>query len=162
MKKSVIMAGAALMMLTLGACNSGNGCNGKDHCDNKCDKDAVFTGVLPAADAAGIRYTLHLDYDHDDKDGDYKLVETYLQADTTSAMGYRDLKSFSSEGDFTVEKQGEKTYLKLVKDAKDSSAGSIDTPIYLLVDSDSTLTLTNQALEVSETPGMNYTLKLAD
>ena len=140
------------------SCNDGN-CNG-GKCDGKCD-DKVYTGVLPAADADGVRYTLKLDYDDNGMKGDYDLVETYLKADTVSALGYKDLRSFISEGDFKVEKQGDKTYLQLVKDQKDSSIGSAETPMYFLVDSDSTLTMTNAQLEVSATPGMNYTLKLA-
>lgn len=160
MRKTILMAGAALLMLTMGACSNDKNCGDKA-CGHHDDMDKVYTGVIPAADCDGVRYTLHLDYDDHDNDGDYKLVETYLQADTVSALGYKDLRTFASEGDFTVEKQGEKTYLKLVKDVKDSSAGSIETPLYFLVDSDSTLTLTNQALEVPTTPGMNYTLKIA-
>ncbi len=156
MKKSILMAGAALLTLGLASCGSGS-CD-KGACDAKSDVDVVYTGVLPAADCDGVRYTLLLDYDDNNQEGDYTLVETYIQADTVSAIGYKDLQSFVSEGDFTVEKQGDKSYLKLVKDAKDSAAGSIDTPLYLLVDSESTLTLTNQDLEVSNTPGMNYTL----
>lgn len=119
--------------------------------------DEVYTGVIPAADCDGIRYTLTLDYDDDAKDGDYKLVETYIQADSTSAIGYSDVKTFASEGDFTVNKKGDKTYLKLVKDQKDSQAGSAETPIYFVIDSDSTITMTNADLEIPATPG--YTLK---
>lgn len=156
MKKSILMAGVALLTLGLASCG-GNSCDKGAACDAKSDVDVVYTGVLPAADCDGVRYTLLLDYDNE-KDGDYTLVETYIQSDTLSAIGYKDLQSFVSEGDFTVEQQGGKSYLKLVKDVKDSAAGSIDTPLYLLVDSESTLTLTNQDLEVSNTPGMNYTL----
>lgn len=160
MRKFLFMAGTALLM-TLGIASCGN-----DNCKGGAcqgdDMDKVYTGVLPAADCDGVRYTLTLDYDHHDNEGDYKLVETYLAADTTTVLGVRDLKTFASEGDFTVEKKDDKTYLKLVKDAKDSSTGSVDTPIYFLVDSDSTLTMTNQNLELANdsTGRMNYTLKL--
>ena len=160
MKKTILMGAAALAMISMAAC-SGN----KTTCDSatcdKCDIEAVYTGVLPAADAEGVRYTLKLDYDDNGAKGDYDLVETYLLADSGSATGYKDGQTFTSEGDFTVTKQDGKTVLKLVKDQKDSAAGSIDTPIYFIVDSDSTITMTNQQLEVSTTPGMNYTLKLA-
>lgn len=161
MKKIVLMAGAALVALGMASCG-GNKTEGNKACGDKasCDKDveAVFTGVLPAADCDGIRYTLTLEYDADDKDGDYKLIETYIQADTTETTGYKDLRSVTSEGDFTVNKQGDKTYLKLVKDVKDSSAEASDN-LYFVVDSESAITLTNSDLEVSTTPGMNYTLK---
>ncbi|MDE6556081.1 MAG: copper resistance protein NlpE [Duncaniella sp.] len=156
MKKIVLMAGAALAMMSMVACSGDNKCGST--CDNKCDGDVVFTGVLPAADAEGVRYTLALDCDDDCTKGDYKLVETYIKADTVSALGYKDAASFASEGDFTVVKNGDKTYLKLVKDAKDSSAQAADN-LYFVVDSDSTITMTNAQFEVSETPGMNYTLQ---
>ncbi len=159
MKKSIFMAAAAALMVFMGACSTKECQKGAD-C-TKADKEEVYTGVLPAADCDGVRYTLHMDFDDEDNDGDYKLVETYLAADSTSAMGYKDVKTFKSEGDFTIEKQGDKTYYKLVKDVKDSMEGSADTPMYFVVDSDSTITMTNQNLEVSETPGMNYTLTVA-
>lgn len=161
MKKTLLMGAAALAMISMAAC-TGN----KTTCDSatcaKGDIDAVYTGVLPAADADGVRYTLKLDYDDNGTKGDYDLIETYILGDTISATGYKDGKTFTSEGDFTVTKQDGKTVIKLVKDQKDSAAGSIDTPIYFIVDSDSTITMTNQDLDVSTTPGMNYTLKLAN
>ena len=161
MKKSILLGGAALLTLAMTACgNCGDTACGNDRGHDGIDK--VYTGVIPAADCDGIRYTLTLDYDHDDNDGDYRLVETYLRGDSTAMIGYRDIATFYSEGDFRVKKQGEKTYLELVKDAKDSSAGSIDTPIYFVVDSDSTITLANDQLEVPQTPGLNYTLKVGN
>lgn len=156
MKKTILFAAAGMALLTFAAC-SGN-CT-KDGSCHKSDIDEVYTGVLPAADTDGVRYTLTLDYDDDANDGDYKLVETYMQADTTAVTGYSDVKTFTSEGDFKVIKKGDKTYIKLIKDQKDSQAGSVDTPIYFVVDSDSTITMTNDQFEVSTTPGMNYTLK---
>lgn len=159
MKKIVLMAGAALVALGMASC-SGNKTEGDKACDSKCDKgdvEAVFTGVLPAADCDGIRYTLTLEYDADDKDGDYKLVETYIQEDSTATTGYKDLRSVASEGDFTVSKQGDKTYLKLVKDAKDSAPEASDN-LYFVVDSENAITMTNADFEVSTTPGVNYTL----
>lgn len=163
MKKSFLMGGAALLMLAMASCANGeNGCNGKacgdKGCKGKADKESVYMGLLPAADCAGVLYSLQLDYDQKDNDGDYDLIEIYVEEDSTSTLGYKEIRTFTSEGNFTVEKKADKTYLKLIKDVKDSQSGSADTPIYLLVDSDSTLTLTNEALEVSTTPGMNYTL----
>lgn len=155
MKKSILFSAAGLALLSLAAC-SGN-CNKGGKCA-KSDVDEIYTGVLPAADCDGIRYTLTLDYDDDGRDGDYKLVETYIQSDTTSVTGYSDIKSYASEGDFKVEKKGDKTYLKLIKDQKDSQAGSVDTPLYFVVDSDSTITMTDSNLQVSTT-GLNYTLR---
>ncbi len=160
MKKIVLMAGVALATLGFASCDSNKTTNAADATAVTAQEknvDAVYTGVMPAADADGVRYTLLLDYDNDDKDGDYTLVETYIQADTTATLGYKDLRSYVSEGDFTVEQKDGKSYLKLVKDAKDSSKDAADN-LFFLVDSDNSITMTNASLEVSETPGMNYTL----
>lgn len=160
MKKIVLMAGVALATLGFASCDNSKSCSADSAAVTAQERnvDAVYTGVMPAADCDGVRYTLLLDYDKKDKDGDYTLVETYIQADTTATLGYKDLQSFVSEGDFTVEQKDAKTYLKLVKDAEDSSKGSVDTPLYFVIDSDSAITMANQDLEVSTTPGMNYTL----
>lgn len=168
MKKSFYLAAAALAMMSMAACSGNNtnkSCDGDGSCKSKC-KDQVYTGVLPAADAAGVRYTLTLDYDddHNYTDGDYDLIETYLLTDSVSATGYKDGQSFKSEGDFTVMKgSGEnegKTYLKLVQDAKDSAKGSNAGPMYFLVESDSTVVMVDSDLQTSVNPDLNYTLKL--
>lgn len=155
---------AAVAMMALSACSgNSNKCAGDKEC--KLDKKELYTGVLPSADAAGIRYQLKLDWDDDDcAKGDYDLRETVLVADTTNAAGVSDGKTFDSEGDFTVMKGNDnnagKTYLKLVRDSKDSDPNSTAGPMYFLVESDSTLVMVNSDLQVSETPGLNYTLKL--
>ncbi len=158
--KTLTLASAATVLaISLGACSQNNG---KNRVADFNDEDQVYTGVLPGADTDGIRYTLRLDYDddHNNTEGDYKLVETYLAADSLNRTGLKDLKSFKSEGDFTVENKDGKKYLKLVQDRKDSSVGSAEGPLYFLVDSDSTLTLVGENLQISETPGLNYTLKI--
>ncbi|MDE6792272.1 MAG: copper resistance protein NlpE N-terminal domain-containing protein [Muribaculaceae bacterium] len=161
MKKTIIFAAMCLTMLGMAAC-SGNGKNanasGAD--SKKGDKVEVFTGVLPAADADGVRYTLSLEFDDDDNDGDYKLVETFIQADSTAVGGYKDIKNFASEGDFYIKQKDGKTYYELKKDQKDSQPGSLDTPTYFLVDSDSTITMVNAQLELAADSTMNYTLKM--
>lgn len=159
--KKLILGAAAMTLVMMAACsgNPGSGMPGKY-------KDEVYTGVIPAADAAGVRYTLKLDYsdDHNYTDGDYDLVEVYLAGDSLSSTGYKDAARFKSEGDFTVidgtGANSSRKYLKLVQDARDSSAGSNAGPIYFLVESDSTIVMVNADLEPSATPGMNYTLKL--
>lgn len=164
MKKSVYLMSAAVAMIALASCSGNNGkCSGDKEC--KLDKKELYTGVLPAADAAGIRYQLKLDWDDDNcNEGDYDLRETQLVSDTTSVAGVTDGKTFDSEGDFTVMKgSGEnagKTYLKLVRDTKDSDPESNAGPMYFLVESDSTLVMVNADLQVSENPELNYTLKL--
>lgn len=164
MKKIIYMAGAALALMSMSAC-SGNGggstcSDGK--CDSKCKEDMLYTGVLPAADAPGVRYALTLDYDDDKgcKEGDYDLVETYLTADSTSVAGVADGVTYKSEGDFTVFEKNGKKYIKLVKDAKDSNPNASDN-LYFELSSDSTLTMVNSSLEPSVNTELNYTLTLA-
>lgn len=161
MRKTVILASAALAVMALGVTSCGNKCNNGTKVP---DKDELYTGVLPAADAEGVRYMLKLDYEDDDNNmsGDYDLVETYLVADSISPRGYEDGPSYKSEGDFTVMEQGGKKYLKLLKDMKDSSPKSVDTPIYFEVASDSTLVLVNSNLQPSVDSTLNYTLKLVN
>ena len=104
--------------LALGAC-SGNNCSSYNACSGtrtcNLDKDKVYTGVLPATDADGIRYTLKLDYDDDKNfmEGGYDLLETYIVGDSVSATGYKDAGSFRSEGDFTVMKGDVPTVARL-------------------------------------------------
>jgi len=159
MKNTLLATATATLLILTGACNRDN-----KSCGNVLshDHDKTFTGVLPAADVAGIRYTLHLDYDddHDNTSGDYKLVESYLVADPSAMGGYRDSVSYKSKGDFTVEtgkgRRASVSYLRLVPDRKYSNAETL----YLLVSSDTTLTLTNDRLEAFNSPGLNYALKL--
>lgn len=123
------------------------------------DKDVVYTGLLPAADAAGVRYTLTLDYD-DASHGDYELIQTYLIPDRTHKIGYNDRNTFISEGNFFIETSpagNGKRYVKLVPDKKFAS----EPTTYFIIDSDKTLTLVDSELKVSKTPGLNYTLRRA-
>lgn len=156
MKKTHLMVLATLAMLPLAACNDGQKC-----CKSPApDEDMVYTGILPAADADGIRYTVSLDYDDDNPSkGDYKLVESYLLQDSTLKVGARDSVSYKSEGDFKVEdaKGGSSNkYLRLVPDRKYSDA----TPLNFLVTSDSTLVLVGPDDTLPEPSGLNYTLRL--
>ncbi|MBD5281068.1 MAG: copper resistance protein NlpE [Bacteroides sp.] len=158
MKKIIYVAAAALSMMSMAACNGNQKASGD--AQKAGDKLEIYTGVLPAADCDGIRYALQLKYDddHNYTDGDYDLLETYLVSDS---VGNRDDKSFKSEGDFSVmEKNGNK-YLKLVQDRDDSQQGSADSPMYFLVESDSTIVMVNSDLQKSDAPGLNYTLKLS-
>ncbi len=167
MKTTVLAGATALSMLALlASCGNGNkSCNGDKACSQNCDTDKVemYSGILPAADTDGVRYTLKLEYDKDDnfKKGDYELVEQYLAADSTAVGGYRDVKIFHSEGDFTVNTDQGKTVYRLIQDLKDSQAGSNAGPIYFVADNDSTLTMVNADLQPAGNPEMNYTLKLS-
>lgn len=146
MKKRIFGALAcAGVLLLMGACSEKSCKSGK-----ACDDDQVYAGLVPAADADGVHYTLKLDYDDDMKDGDFDMVQTYVKTDS---LGTADLKSFKSKGDFTVEDRDGVKYLKLV--AKRSS----EAPVYLQVTNDSTLTLVNDSLQVAPS-GLDYTLHL--
>lgn len=161
MKKMIFSMLACAGIITLGACSGNGNCN-NNTCNAKgLDEDKVYTGVLPAADADGVRYTLRLDYDDDNNytDGDYDMVATYLVTDSVSSVGSKDVTSFQSEGDFKIEertvdgKVGK--YMKLTP-----KKGSGETPVYFVVDSDTTLTMVTENLEPSQNPGLNYTLRL--
>ncbi|MBD5355582.1 MAG: copper resistance protein NlpE [Bacteroides sp.] len=161
--RKMVLSAAALAMLTLAACSGDKACGGD--CKKGDSKDMIYTGLLPAADVDGIRYTLKLDYDDDNggKSGDYDLVEVYITGDSLSATGYKDAARFKSEGDFTViNGEGANSankYIKLVEDTKGAAASNTP-PTYFLIESDTTLVMVNSDLERSQMPGLNYTLKL--
>lgn len=167
MKKTLIGLVALASLAFVSACSDG-GRKAVDNLANRLDddKDEVYTGVLPAADCDGVRYTLRLDYDDDNPaKGDYKLVETYLVGDSVRAKALaKDSVSYKSEGDFDVVagtgNYAANKYLKLVRDNKDSSEGSVAGPLYFQVASDSTLVLVNNDFSPAPDSGLNYTLKL--
>lgn len=176
MKKTVFFAASVLALAGLASCSGNNkNCNNDSTCcnaencpagttfDHDGDMMQTYTGVLPAADADGVRYTLTLKYDKDDnfREGDYGMIETFVVADSTATTGYKDTKSFRSEGDFTVGEKDGKKFLRLVQDVKDSQPGSNAGPIYLLADSDTTLTMVNAELQPAENSELNYTLTLS-
>lgn len=117
------------------------------------DRDVIYSGVLPAADAEGIRCTLHLDYDDSGTKGDYDLTEKYIVSGKTDGS---DASTFTTEGDFTVNTgtpaYPRQKYIKLMPD------GDGARPIYFVIDSDNAITMTGPDLVVSASPGLNYTL----
>lgn len=153
MKKIYLAYGVALV--SLAAC-SGNKAK-TETCDSACEKsvkteEVVYEGTLPAADVEGVRYTLSLDYSDDATDkGDYDLTEVYI-SQTNPA-------TFKTEGDFTVltgTPQGAtQKYLRLIPEVE---AGARPDTLYLVVTSDSTLTLTGPDRTVTRVEGMNYDL----
>lgn len=146
MKKRILGAMAcAGVLLLMGACSEKG-----SKSDRQNDDDQVYAGLVPAADADGVHYTLTLDYDDDMKDGDFDMVQTYVKTDS---VGTTDLKSFKSKGDFTVEDRDGVKYLKLV------AKRSAEAPVYLQVTNDSTLTLVNDSLQMAPS-GLDYTLHL--
>lgn len=153
MKKFIVAASAMLALVSMSACSnkSGTGVASEDTQPAE-SKTAVYEGVLPAADADGIRYALHLDYDSiaENTSGTYVLDQTYLVPDSTNEV---------TKGSFVVELGAEanagKSYIRLMP-ADGADKGE---QMYFLVSSDSTLTMTNSNLEVPTT-GLNYTLTL--
>ncbi|MBD5185803.1 MAG: copper resistance protein NlpE [Bacteroidales bacterium] len=157
MKKTYYLAAAVLGLATMASCSGNSSCNGT--CNSREKADEVYTGVLPAADADGVTYTLKLDYDDNNTKGDYDLTEQFMASDTTAA-GYKIQNTFQSEGDFTVNTKDGKKYIQLTPDVKDSDRGASTDVMYFLVENDSTITLVSSDLEASTMPGLNYSLKL--
>lgn len=146
----------ALAALALTACGTkkSDTAAASDTATPTADEYVYYEGVLPAADADGVRYSLTLDYDDDNPDkGDYKLTETYIKGDSA-------VSSFLTEGDFDV-KTGTPTdpsarYLVMVPEVE---AG--ETPgqsMYFIAETDSTLTLVSADLTKAVNPEMNYTI----
>lgn len=153
MKKIVFYTLAALALTACGSrkCDKGGDCAQTA----KTDGDMYYEGVLPAADAAGIRYSLVIDYDDDNPaKGDYELTQTYLKDDGSP------ISSFYSEGDFDVKTgtpaNSAARYLVMVPEVEDGAAPA-DT-MYFLAETDSTLTLAGEDLSKSVNPGLNYTI----
>lgn len=150
MKRNFLYITAAAALLAIGACTPKQA-PAPTSTTNNGDVDKVYSGVLPGADVDGVRYTVLLDFDDDGNGGDYDMVETYFNNDST---GVSDVATFASEGDFTVgTTDAGKKYLKLTGDG----AGEM----FFVMDTDSTITMTDATLTPSVTPGMNYTLSAA-
>ncbi len=154
--KTYLPIAAGILMLA--GCSHSKNCGASDNCPAKAateavdDRDVVYTGTIPAADAAGIECTLVLDYDNATS-GEYKLTEHFIDKGT-----------FNYEGDFTIHKgtpsDASQRYMKLVPDHPDRAAdqaSSSDDVRYFLIDSDSTLTMTTASLQRADS-GLNYTL----
>lgn len=153
MKKFIIAASAMFALVSMGACSNKSASETTDAADEPVGgKTVVYEGVLPAADADGIRYALHLEYDSiaENTSGTYILDQTYLVPDSTNEV---------TKGAFVVELGAEanagKSYIRLMP----SDGADKGKSLYFLVSSDSTLTMTNSELEIP-TGDLNYTLTL--
>lgn len=104
----------------------------------------TYAGVLPAADADGIQYTVVLDYNSDGS-GEYDMTQVYMMADSTA--------SFKTSGNFTAARD-ENTGKKYIKLAGDTPIDDV----YFVVATDSTIVMADATLATPDTPGMNYTL----
>lgn len=150
MKTKFLLLGAVATLISLASCStsSKSKCSDEDSC---AVAEKVYSGVIPAADAAGIRYTVTLTNDSTSEGGSYNLVETFLKSD-----GVNDSTEVKTTGVFAVENKDGKTYLKLTPAAADSTAQAL----YFFVASDSTIVLVNSDLQESANPELNYTLNL--
>ncbi len=146
MKITLCCAAAVAAMFALSACS------GKAKQENAAEssntpaptRQETYAGIVPAADARGIQYTVVLDYTGDNA-GQYDLTQVYMKGDSTS--------QFKSSGKFAAGKDttSGKQYIKL--------AGQSPTEdVYFVVATDSTIVMADATLATPDIPGMNYTL----
>lgn len=151
MDKKLIM-GVLLASGALVACSTdGNrACTAK----NQDSRVETYQGVLPSADAAGIRYVLTLEYDSADG-GDYHLTRQYLDGNN------KVIQNYEADGDFTVMRvrpNGEEgEFLKLEPDHVSQAADRPADVLYFIRDSDTALTLVGPNLQRAMS-GLNYTI----
>ncbi len=167
MKKSIFLGLAAVAALGFASCNNSGSCPAGDKA-GACkggDKEVLYSGILPAADAQGTVYTLKLEFDDDNNytDGDYVMIENTLQADSVDASGLKDVATSYTKGDFrklSKEVSGDTIqYIQLTPDAKDALGAASASSSYFIVNPDESLTMVGESLVKSDT-GLNYTLSV--
>lgn len=128
-------------------------------CDNKAaskcqggDEEILYTAIVPGADNMGTVYSLAMDYDHDDNDGDYLLVENTLVSDSLAATGFTSSTTSLTKGDF---KKLSKTvdgavveYIQLVPDAKDALGAPSAGSGFFVINQDGSLTMVAEDLVI--------------
>ncbi|MDE7159296.1 MAG: hypothetical protein K2O24_00415 [Muribaculaceae bacterium] len=163
MKTKALFGIAALAAFGLTACSNASGTPSAAGASANGDKEMLYSGILPAADAQGNVVTLKLDFDddHNYTDGDFIMVENTVAADSISAAGITAASTSYSEGDFrkaTKQVDGKTLeYLVLTPDAKDLLGAATATPSYFLINENQTLTLVNADIELPANPEL-YTL----
>lgn len=161
MKKALF--GIALISLAFASCNDKN-CNKGESCATHGDRTELYAGILPAADAEGVFYSLVLDYDDDDNytTGDFELTQSYLMRDTVAPTALQAGLTSVAEGDFTLGTKGTAAetikYITLTPKAKDAIGNADSAPLYFLVNDDNTLTMVSADLTKAENDSLNYTL----
>lgn len=162
MKKTTFMGLAIVAALGFTACNNSN--TATTQVKKGGDKEVLYSGILPAADAQATVYTLKLDFDDDNNytDGDFTMIENTLVSDTIAASGLKETATSYSKGDFRKEsKQVDGTtveYIRLLPDAKDALGTASASSLYFIVNPDESLTMVNADLKKAENTEMNYTL----
>lgn len=165
MKKTVLMGLALLGTLGFVACgNSSKTAQTVAPTKNSADKEVLYAGILPAADAMGTVYTLKLDYDadHGFAEGDFIMIENSIVSDTTAVSGIQEVATAYTEGDFRKESKevngANVEYILLIPEAKEGLGASSSASTYFLINADGSLTMVGESLEASDIPGLNYTL----
>lgn len=160
MNKFVLFGAVAAAALGLTACN-GNA-KSADVSAVDGDKEVLYSGVLPSADALGTVYTLKLDFDddHNYTDGDFALVENSLSVDSVGNVS--EVTTSYTEGDFQKLSRSvdgaEVEYIALTPVAKDALGDVSACSNYFIVNADGSLTMVNADLSRSENTELNYTL----
>lgn len=162
MNKFVLFGAVAAAAVGLSACNNNGQSVDASASNGKGDKEVLYAGVLPSADAFGTVYTLKLDFDDDNNytDGDFELVENTLSVDSVGTV--TEVVTSYNEGDFRkLSKAVNGTsveYIQLTPDAKDAMGSASSCSMYFIVNPDQSLTMVNADLEKSANEGLNYTL----
>lgn len=163
MKKTILTGLAAVAALAFTACHSAEKQPSQAQVKGDNDKEVLYSGILPAADAIANLYTVVLDYDGDKNytEGDYTMVLQSLTSDSTDVSGLKQAAVGYVTGDFkkaTKEVNGKTVeYVKLTPE--DYLGASGVTPFYFVVNEDGSLTMTAEDLEVTPSP-LNYTLSV--
>ena len=150
MKKIFLMVAACAAMV---ACNNGKTATNNDskdtaNADTTAADSAVYEGMTPAADVAGIKYRIAL---ANDSTNGFSIAEAYMKSDTESDTVY------NYTGKYNVVKKDpngkNNTYYQF--------ALGKDNRLTFLVLNDSTLRMVSDDFtEPATAKGMNYDLKL--
>ncbi len=165
MKKTFLLGLAVVGALGFTACNNSNTTANAAQPKGGSDKEVLYSGILPAADAQGTVYTLKLDFDDDNNytDGDFLMIENSLASDTVSVSGLKEVATSYTEGDFRKESKtvnGETVeYIRLIPEAKDALGTPSASSLYFIVNADGSLTMVGESLEAPVMAEM-YTLSV--
>lgn len=142
MKKILFVAAVCAMFA---ACKDGKTTSVTPATDSVAADSAVYTGLVPSADGAGIRYRLAV---ANDSTNGYSLEEAYMKSDkeVDTLLNYR------GKLDRFTNKEG-KHYYQLNTETEKHAYN-------FLVVNDSTLKLVSSELEESANKDLNYDLKL--
>ncbi|MBD5224721.1 MAG: copper resistance protein NlpE [Bacteroidales bacterium] len=149
MKKLYFLYAAGLVALASCSSNTQKSAEATDATATEETTEAVYKGVLPAADCEGIEYTVNLVYAPESTtDGTFDMTQVYM-SDTDPA-------TFNTKGNFTVKtgtpQSADQKYLVLASESAPSDT------TYFVVKNDSTITFVTYELTPSTVVGLNYDL----